>query len=49
MYKGDEHAAWKDAFQTTKRLPEQDPSEAGGWYGTACAIAAGLLALWALY
>ena len=45
----DERAAWEDSFNEAQRPRRTAAEPQSGWYGTACAIATGLVTLWALY
>lgn len=49
MLNNDERAAWEDAFNQAQRTRPQPSDGEPGWYGTAGLVAAGLLAIWAMY
>ena len=46
MFSPDNHAMWDDAATDAPQVAHDKQS---GWYGTTCAIATGLVTLWALY
>ena len=49
MLNPEDRAAWTDAYEEAIRREERQQDKKPGWYGTAFAIATGLVTLWALY
>ncbi len=45
----EDRAAWEDAYNATQRRRVSNTQQEPGWYTMAGSIAAGLVALWALF